>query len=199
MTGELHLIRHGATRANELRLYCGATDLPLSEAGRAEVAALAARGVYPDIGAARAYTSGMLRARETFQLIWGERAHGALRALREFDFGRFEMRSYEELRADAAYIAWIGDEGGRTRCPGGESNEIFRARVLKCLDALLLGEGGDVAVVTHGGVVAAAMARLFPQENKHFYEWQPGPARGYSVRVLAGRAVRYDAIGKAGV
>ena len=31
----LYLLRHSLTEANERRLYCGWTDLPLSPAGRA--------------------------------------------------------------------------------------------------------------------------------------------------------------------
>ena len=31
---KIYLIRHGNTEANELHLYCGSTDLPLSERGR---------------------------------------------------------------------------------------------------------------------------------------------------------------------
>ena len=33
----VYLIRHGKTEANEKRLYCGSTDLPLSEKGREEL------------------------------------------------------------------------------------------------------------------------------------------------------------------
>ena len=36
----IYLIRHGKTEANEKRLYCGSTDLPLSEKGRAELRAM---------------------------------------------------------------------------------------------------------------------------------------------------------------
>ena len=36
----VYLIRHGKTEANEKRLYCGRTDLPLSEQGREEVRGL---------------------------------------------------------------------------------------------------------------------------------------------------------------
>ena len=31
------LLRHGLTEANERHLYCGSTDLPLSQIGRAHV------------------------------------------------------------------------------------------------------------------------------------------------------------------
>ena len=33
----IYLIRHGKTEANELHLYCGSTDLPLSQSGREEL------------------------------------------------------------------------------------------------------------------------------------------------------------------
>ena len=33
----LYLIRHGKTEANEQHLYCGSTDLSLSDTGRAEL------------------------------------------------------------------------------------------------------------------------------------------------------------------
>ena len=36
----IYLIRHGKTEANERRLYCGSTDLPLSRQGAAELAQL---------------------------------------------------------------------------------------------------------------------------------------------------------------
>ena len=33
----IYLIRHGRTEANEKHFYCGSTDLPLTEAGRASL------------------------------------------------------------------------------------------------------------------------------------------------------------------
>ena len=33
----IYLIRHGKTSANEKHLYCGSTDLPLSNAGKEEL------------------------------------------------------------------------------------------------------------------------------------------------------------------
>lgn len=37
---KLYLIRHGKTEANERHLYCGSTDLPLSNAGIRELQGL---------------------------------------------------------------------------------------------------------------------------------------------------------------
>ena len=90
----LYLIRHSLTEGNERRLYYGATDLPLTEAGRALCRSL--RGSYdlPD-GVAFA-TSGMLRAEETLELLFGDVPHERFPDLREAEMGIFEMKSYDE-------------------------------------------------------------------------------------------------------
>ena len=62
----VYLIRHGMTEANEKHLYCGSTDLPLSEAG---IAAL--RELHYDIQNARFLTSGMRRTEQTLELLFG--------------------------------------------------------------------------------------------------------------------------------
>ena len=42
--------------------------------------------------------------------------------------------------------------------------------------------GRDTVIVTHGGVIAAIMEHLFPNENKNRYQWQPKPGYGYMIR-----------------
>ena len=61
----LILFRHGRTLANERRLYCGSSDLPLSPAGRDGLRALRGSGALPDIAYAKVITSGMRRCEET--------------------------------------------------------------------------------------------------------------------------------------
>ena len=48
----IYLIRHGKTAANEQHLYCGSTDLPLSEEGLAELQALRAEKAAQEAAAA---------------------------------------------------------------------------------------------------------------------------------------------------
>ena len=45
MMQKIYLIRHGATVANEQKLYCGRSDLPLSPGGLARLRQMAARGM----------------------------------------------------------------------------------------------------------------------------------------------------------
>ncbi len=101
------LIRHGLTRANEKHLYCGSSDLPLSEAGIKGINERAAKGIYPPPDGCELYTSGLLRAEQTFSLIYGAAVHKTDERLRELDFGDFELLTYDELKDKPAYIKWI--------------------------------------------------------------------------------------------
>ena len=179
---KLILLRHGLTEANEKRLYCGSTDIGLSEAGKAALLQRKKETTYPEITGMRIITSGLKRCEETLTLLYGDIPHGADAAFREMDFGAFEMRSYEELKDDQAYQVWIAGNNEANVAPGGESGAIMTARVLAGLDRLLA-EDRDSLLVTHGGVIAAIMAYLFPEENKNRYEWQPDLGGGYIVNL----------------
>lgn len=169
----IYLIRHGKTRANEAHLYCGSTDLPLSEAGKAELVKLH-YGVTPE----RFLTSGMRRTNETLRILFGDVPFTPVPEFREVDFGAFEMHSYEELRENASYQRWITGDNEKNVPPGGESGARMTARVTAAFSALRQ-LPGDTVLVTHGGVIAAIMAFCFPEENKTRYQWQPAPGHGY--------------------
>lgn len=170
---QLYLIRHGKTAANEAHLYCGSSDVPLCAAGEAEL-----RALHYELPPARFLTSGMKRTEQTLALLFGQVPHRAVPAFREIDFGRFELHAYEELKADPDYQAWITGDNHRNVPPGGESGAQMEQRVLAALEAL---EDVPTVLVTHGGVIACIMARLFPGENKNRYQWQPKPGHGYAV------------------
>ena len=146
------LLRHGITEANEKHLYCGSTDLPLSPAGRAALR----RQEMPAPGT-RFITSGM----------------------REINFGDFEMKSYEMLKDDPAYQAWLTGDNEKNVPPNGESGEHMTRRALAAF-VRVQKAGRDAVIVTHGGVIAAIMARLFP-EGKNRYEWQSPNGGGYVI------------------
>ena len=169
----IYLIRHGKTQANEKHLYCGSTDLPLSEAGREELQSLA-YAIAPE----RFATSGMKRTNETLEILFGNVPYSVDSRFREVDFGDFEMKSYEMLKEKAAYQAWLTGDNERNVPPGGESGVQMTRRVLEAFRELPDG----TALVTHGGVIAAIMASLFPADGKHRYQWQPRNGHGYEIR-----------------
>ena len=187
----LYLLRHSLTAANEARLYCGRTDLPLSPAGRA--LALELRNSRPLPQADIYITSGMRRAVETLTLLAGREPDAAMAELREMDFGAFEMRSYDSMRADADFIRWIEDTTGDATCPGGECLNAFRARVLKGGEALLALSCESAVVVCHGGAIIMLMQAWFPGVERHYYQWQPAACRGYRIEI-DGTPVRFEEI-----
>lgn len=170
------LLRHGVTEANRLHRYCGSTDLPLDEAALAEHRKRQLQ--YPDPTGYRVLTSGMLRTEQTLRALYGDIPHEADPAFRELDFGAFENKSYEELRDDPAYQAWLTGDNEQNPCPGGESGAQMAQRVLAAWNALT----EDTLLVTHGGVIACIMAQLFPDAGNSRYEWQPAPFEGYLLQ-----------------
>lgn len=168
----VYLIRHGKTEANERRLYCGSTDLPLSDTGRAEL-----RELSYAIKNVRFITSGMKRTDETLRILFGDVPYEADPRFREVDFGIFEMHSYGELKDTPAYQAWLAGNNDANVPPGGESGAQMAERAWEAFSQIT----EDSVVITHGGVIAAIMERLFPGENKNRYQWQPEPGKGYRI------------------
>ena len=106
----------------------------------------------------------MLRAEQTLDILYGGVDRTALPGLAEYRFGSFEMKSYEELKVQDDYQAWISDEAGDVSCPGGESKKQFEKRVVeeyeRVLEKLMQGGGagrpvGNVSVCT-GGMLTPA-------------------------------------------
>ncbi|MBP3477946.1 MAG: histidine phosphatase family protein [Oscillospiraceae bacterium] len=168
----IYLIRHGKTEANEKHLYCGSTDLPLSEIGKAELQAL-----HYDIKNVRFITSGMKRTNETLRILFGDVPYVEDPRFREVDFGIFEMRSYDELKDTSDYQAWLAGDNSANIPPKGESGAQMKVRVLAAFSEIR----EDTCIITHGGVIAAIMEQLFPEDNKNIYQWQPKPGCGYAV------------------
>ena len=126
----IHLIRHGKTKANQEKLYCGSTDLPLSSNGIEELMELKNLNIYPK-EVDTFCTSGLLRTNQTLEILYGTVESSKIPQFAEFNFGEFEMKSYEMLKHQKDYLAWITDETGVIHCPGGENKEKFSLRVLE--------------------------------------------------------------------
>lgn len=168
----IYLIRHGKTEANERHLYCGSSDLPLSPAGAVEL-----KQLRYEIHPLRFITSGMKRTEQTLRLLFGEVPHRREPAFRELCFGTFELRSYEELKEDPEYLAWISGDNEANTPPRGESGIQLKARVLAAFSEV----EDHTAILTHGGVIAVIMQSLFQEEGKSRYQWQPKPGHGYAL------------------
>lgn len=169
----IYLIRHGKTEANEKHLYCGNTDLSLSDVGKKEL-----QNLQYDIQNVRFITSDMKRTNETLQILFGDVPYEVDSRFREMDFGIFEMHSYEELRDTPAYQTWLAGDNEANIPLGGESGAQMKERVMAALSEIR----EDTCIIAHGGVIAAIMEHWFPDEDKNRYEWQPKPGHGYMIK-----------------
>ncbi|MDD2189815.1 MAG: histidine phosphatase family protein [Eubacteriales bacterium] len=198
--GKIHLIRHGTTEANLTKKFYGSTDLPLSNKGINIISEYAVAGIYPDAKGATLYTSGLLRAEQTFFLIYGCKDHIILPELREYHFGEFEMKTHEQLKENPDYQAWINDKNGLTSCPEGESTTDFRMRVNAGFAKVLENHNKEEnsssksIIVCHGGVISLIMGICFPDVKQNIFHWQPDPGRGYTLNLVDGEAVLYEKI-----
>lgn len=177
----IYLIRHGKTTANESGLYCGHTDLPLSQKGEYGILELKNRGIYPE--ADIFIISGLIRTKQTLALIYGDVPFQCVPEIKEYNFGGFEMKGYEELKKREDYQRWIMDETGVVYCPSGESKKEFTERVLRGFEQIIQAArvvNAPAAVICHGGVIATIMENLFAG-RKNFYEWQPAAGQGYWI------------------
>ncbi|HEY4077723.1 MAG TPA: histidine phosphatase family protein [Rhizomicrobium sp.] len=146
------LLRHGPTDWNAAGRVQGHTDIPLSESGLAQMAAVRLPFVMP-----RAFASTMLRARQTARALGLE--DPALDArLMEQNWGRWEGLTRAEILARDGADAFVranSQQGEAFRPPGGESTGELHARVAYFLKDAAAGEG-DAVVVAHLGVLRAA-------------------------------------------
>src|SRR6185437_1766559 len=169
----------------------GTLDVELSERGREQAAALAAtlRDEPIDV----VVSSPRLRAVQTAAALG--RPVEVDRRLCELDFGDFEGRTYEELEHDEPELfrRWMSSPT-TVRFPNGESYEELRARATAAF-ADIRDRSVNAVVVTHGGVIRAALAAwlelqdhaIFRLDQRHcgvtIVEWLDGEP---VLRVLNG-------------
>jgi probable phosphoglycerate mutase len=149
------LLRHGETVWNRARRLQGWQDSPLSDAGRAQAAALAAR--LADERVDLLVASDLGRTRETAAPIASRLAREVVldAGLRERCYGELEGLTWAEIERDRPAVhARIAARDADYVVPGGESAVQFRDRVVAALERLAHAHrGASIAVVTHGGVL----------------------------------------------
>jgi probable phosphoglycerate mutase len=148
----LALLRHGPTDWNVAGRIQGHTDIPLSDAGLARMAALR----FP-LHVTRIYASPMLRTRQTADALGlAAPIHDA--RLMEQNWGVWEGLTRDEILARDGADAFIkagSNQGEAFRPGGGESTGELHARVASFLKDVAQGES-DAVAVTHLGVLRAA-------------------------------------------
>ena len=166
------LVRHGETEWNLVGRWQGTTDIPLSDAGRAQARDLGQR--LRGAGITRVHTSHLSRARETADIVaatWDLRVPVIVdERLRERGYGGFEGLTRDECAARFPQ-AWAEYQADRRAVPpDAEPQAEIIARVMAAMHEIAaatdLPPTTPVLVVSHGGsirsFVHAAVGVLLP-------------------------------------
>ncbi|MFI6820703.1 bifunctional RNase H/acid phosphatase [Micromonospora sp. NPDC050187] len=149
----LVLVRHGQTEWTAQRRYSGRGDVPLSERGRDQARATAARVAALAPTVAAVVSSPLSRCTATARPIAVALGGVPLRTsddLVECDFGAWEGRTFTEVRQEwpGEMDAWLASTA--VAPPDGESFTDVTIRVLRARDRLLAAYPGEtVVVVSH--------------------------------------------------
>lgn len=147
----LHLMRHGAPQVPGLLL--GHKDMPPGADGVAACVAQVA-----DLPFTALLSSDLARASAAAEAIGAQRGLPVQRDVRwrELDFGAWDGLAARDVDASAMAAFWNDPDANPP--PGGERWSALLARVAAALDDVA---AQDTLVLTHGGVMRAALAHVF--------------------------------------
>lgn len=177
-------LRHGPTHQ---RAFCGWRDVP---ADLSDTAALARLSAF--LPMAPIVSSDLLRARQTADAVaQGRQRLPDMPDLREFHFGAWEGKRYDEAEASHPEIArayW--ETPGDIAAPEGESWNTAAARVDRAVTRLLPEAAPDLILVAHFGVILTRLQLAIDQSPAQVIAQ---PVDNLSVTCLAHDGQRWHA------
>jgi broad specificity phosphatase PhoE len=163
----IFLVRHGETVSNTEGRYHGRLDSPLTERGVAQARAIGRRlRLLPDALRAAIVSSPQPRARRTAEFIrecLGESAPQVQvdERLCEVSIGRWEGLREAEIAAVApGTFEGAGRHEWCFSAPGGETYEVFKARIAQWLTER---SGQECRIVVTHGIVARVLRGLYAE------------------------------------
>jgi probable phosphoglycerate mutase len=170
MNTRIFLVRHGSTPLTAEDRFAGATDVPLSDEGRAQAEHLAQRLSIQNIAAV--YASPLLRTMETARIL--ARPHGlevqTRDGLREISHGRWEQLTRREVEKAFPEEATAWEEDPYTFAPeGGESGLAVTARSLPVLMEIVRAhESANVLVVSHKATIRLLLSSILGFDPRRY-------------------------------
>jgi len=170
----IYLVRHGSTAWNEQPRFRGLADIPLSDKGLQQAAAL--RDCLRDKTLTAVYSSPLPRAVQTAEVLAAPHNLPIQLEpdLRSVNYGHWEGKTEQEVESsDPELYHRFRNAIETVRYPGGESMEELRARAFSALERIAVScAGSSVAVVTHQVVTRVLVCAVLGVDS-HPY-WQIG-------------------------
>jgi probable phosphoglycerate mutase len=166
----IFLIRHGATILTAEDRFAGATNVALSDEGRAQASRLSER--LGELPISAVYASPLDRTMETARLIAGphRREVQPRDGLREISHGHWEKMTRQEVEQQFPDEVSAWDEDPYTFAPeGGESGLAVTSRALPALlDIVRHHDGQAVIVVSHKATIRLLLSSLLGFDPRRY-------------------------------
>jgi probable phosphoglycerate mutase len=145
---DIWIVRHGETEWSANGRHTSVTDLPLTEAGRRQAAAV--RDVLGDIAPALVLSSPRRRALETAEHA-GLAVDDTTEDLAEWFYGAYEGKTTSEIRAEQpGWTIWRdGPRDGETAAAVQQRADRVLTRAIEALQTATEGDG-PVVLIGHG-------------------------------------------------
>ena len=169
MDNVLVLVRHGQSEWNAKNLFTGWKNVDLTEVGIEEArkggSMLKGEGITFDI----AYTSALIRAQHTLEIILEELGQSGLETIEDQRLNERDYGDLVGLNKDDAREKWGEEQVHIWRRsydippPGGESLKDTAARVLPYFESAIIPEvqsGKNVIVAAHGNSLRSIIMKL---------------------------------------
>ncbi len=168
------LFRHGLTEENKRKAYLGWNDSPLCPESK-KISTSTRYNLY--------FSSDLPRCITTATILFPDKELNLLYHLREMNFGKWEGKTYGDLKEVPLYQRWLSDPISFSP-PEGESFLEFTRRVSmgweKITEEILSQNIQRCAIITHGGVIRYLLSECAP-EHRDFWTWQVPHHLGYEL------------------
>ena len=164
MIPRVDLLRHGQTEGGEI--FRGHIDVPLSEAGRLQMAKAVSNAKWTAI-----ITSPLVRCRDFAENL--AKQSGATckvdERLKEYGFGDWDGQPVDHVMATSGdLVQRFFDDPFSSSPPNGEDFRQFTDRVLLAWNAIVEHAcREETLVITHGGVILSILADVLGREKLH--------------------------------
>jgi uncharacterized phosphatase len=158
---KIWLVRHGETDWNKLGRIQGSSQIPINDTGKSQAIEFAKKKIFSEHQVECVVHSGLLRSRQTAEIIVGGRKDVRVLEMKEFDelnYGSLEGKYFSEC-AEIKELWALGHT--HVKCPDGESLQDVIDRMLKGIDRVHeLSQGKDTLIVSHGTAIKALVCHF---------------------------------------
>ena len=180
---KIYLTRHSQTLWNQEKRLQGHQDSPLTQEG--EENALALKKYLHNYHFDAIYTSPILRALKTAQIICPHQDITIEPLIMEMNFGEYEGRLISEISKDSLYDQLWNDPENFTRIPGGESYKEVITRAQQFIEKIKKHNQNDcIFVITHGMFFNVLIATLLGDDLKDLKKWHQRVVKGCSLTCI---------------